>query len=79
MVTNPRLEKFHHLDVVIDTVREFFVFCNVQAGTRYIIARFVWSKGVDASFQDISVALQVLKKNAEITFEKGAWFAINIR
>lgn len=72
-------EKFRRLDIIIDEVRSFFVFCNVGAGTRYMIAKYIWQKGSDASLVEISAALQILKKNAEITFEKGVWFAIAIK
>lgn len=78
-VKSPRNEKYKNFPLVIETVREYFIFCNVEAGTRYMVARFVWRKNVDASLVQISAALQILKKNAEITFEKGVWFAIAIR
>lgn len=72
-------EKYKRLEVIIDGVREYFVFCNVNAGTRYMIAKYIWKRGIDASLVEISAALQILKKNAEITFEKGVWFSIAIR
>lgn len=78
-VIHIRNEKMNHFQRVIDGVREYFIFCNVNAGTRYMIATFIWKKGIDATPIEISAALQILKKNTEITFEKNVWFAIAIK
>lgn len=70
------MNRVQHLELIIRYARQYFT-SQYHGGTREMIRRYV-AQFTDATPMEISAALQILKNERAITYDKGVWWGVNV-